>query len=148
MTAVDEISLVMGRLTVEEGLKLYLYDDATGLAVKAPKGFATIGYGCNVQAGWTAKFAWAVMQLQVLEIQERLLLLPWYLALNAVRRSVLLDIGFNDGYDGLMGFHKMITALQIQNWRVAQMECHVKNAVLRKRYLALSNMLLTGEIAP
>lgn len=145
---VDEVSLVMARLTTEEGLKLYLYDDATGLAVKAPKGNASIGYGCNVQAGWTAKFAWAVMQLQVIEIQEKLLLLPWYLALNVVRRSVLLDIGFNDGYVGLMAFHRMIAAITKQDWRTAQLECKVKNAVLQKRYAGLSNMLLTGVIAP
>lgn len=142
----DEIELVLARLTTEEGFKSFLYDDLTGLPVKAPKGNATIGFGCNVQAGWTSKFAWAVMKVQVLELQDQLLLLPWYLALNYVRRSVILDIGFNDGYDGLMNFPNMIKALEAKNWRQAQIECHVKNAVLQKRYTLLSNLLLTGVV--
>lgn len=145
---VDEISLVMARLTTEEGYKQFLYDDATDLPVKAPKGNATIGFGCNVQAGWTSKFAWSVMKLQVLEVQEQLLLLPWYLGLNAVRRSVILDIAFNDGYEGVLGFPRMIAAITAKNWQLAQTECHVKNAVLQKRYTLLSDLLLTGVIGP
>lgn len=148
MIQVDELSLVMARLTTEEGYRQFMYDDATGKPVKAPVGNATIGFGCNVQGGWTSKFAWAVMKLQVLEIQDKLLLLPWYLACNAVRRSVILDIGFNDGYDGLMKFPRMIAAITKQDWRTAQMECKVKNDILQKRYTLLSNLLLTGWIGP
>lgn len=145
--SLDEVALVLARLTTEEGFKATLYDDKTGLPVKAPVGNATIGFGCNVQAGWTSTFAWNVMKLQVLDVQADLLLLPWYLACNSVRRSVLLDIAFNDGYDGLMNFPRMIAAITAKNWRQAQIECHVQNVVLQKRYTLLSNLLLTGVIA-
>jgi hypothetical protein len=144
----DEVGLVMPRLATEEGFKAFLYDDANDKPVKAPIGFATIGFGCNVQAGWTYPFALAVLRLQVLEVQEKLLLQPWYLACNAVRRSALLDIGFNDGVDGLLGFHRMIAAILIGDWTTAQQECHVKNAVLKSRYDFLANLLLTGVIGP
>jgi hypothetical protein len=146
--AVDEIDYVMPRLATEEDFKAALYDDATLKPVVAPVGKATIGFGCNVQAGWTYKFAYAVLKLGVLEVQDSLLLQPWYLALNAVRRSVMLDIGFNDGIHGLLEFRKMIAAIKVQDWVTAEQECHVTNAVLKNRYSLLSKLLLTGEIGP
>jgi hypothetical protein len=147
MTDIDEITLVLPRLQDEEGFKNFLYDDATGLRVKAPVGYATIGFGSNIQAGWSRTFALKVLRLQTGDVWETLSHFPWFLKCNAARRSVLLDIGFNDGVEGLIGFHKMIAAILADDWLTAKEECHVKNAVLLKRYLFNAEILLTGKIA-
>lgn len=150
----DEVGLVIARLTGEESFVPYLYDDATGKPVTdfrdahgiAINGNLSIGYGCNLKSGWSKDLAWHVMKTQVLEVQTQLLALTWYLACNTVRRSVLLDIGFNDGFPGLMGFPRMIQAIKNADWVTAQKECQVTNPALHKRYTLLSNLLLTGVI--
>ena len=144
---IGEVALLMPQLTTEEGFKGFLYDDATDLPVKAPKGNATIGFGCNVQAGWSRGFSMKVLQLEVEEEQIQLLALPWYVALNAPRRMVMLDIAFNDGFEGLMHFPSMIACLTAGDWAGAQVQCMVTNPELHSRYVALGQILLTGEIA-
>lgn len=142
----DEVAFALVRLMPEEKFISFLYDDANDLPVKAPVGFATIGYGCNVQAGWSQPFAAKVLRLQVEEVQQVLMQETWYVALNAARRSVMLDIGFNDGIHGLLGFHLMIAAIEISNWQEAAVQCHVKNPKLAGRYSVLAKILLTGVV--
>lgn len=143
----DEIELVTARLILEEGFRDHLYDDATGLPVKAPTGNATIGFGENVQAGWTRDFALKVLRLRIQERIDALSPYPWYQKCNAARRSVFLDIAFNDGIDGFVkGFPKLERAVLADDWVTAKAECHVKNPELKKRYDVLGQILLTGRI--
>lgn len=144
----NEIELAFNRLAVEEGFLGFLYDDANDLPVKAPIGNATIGFGENVQAGWTREFALKVLRLRVQERADALAPYPWYRKCNAARRSVFIDIAFNDGIAGFVkGFPKLEAAVMIDDWVTAKAECHVKNVKLKKRYDALGQILLTGLIA-
>lgn len=142
---IDEVYMVTARLMGEEEFREIPYDDATGLPVKAPVGNATIGYGCKLV--WSSDLAHKVLLLQVEETQDELLIYEWYTKCNTVRRSVLLDVGFNDGVKGLSTFHLMIAAILVNNWAEAARQCHVKNVKLAKRYAVLANLFLTGGIA-
>jgi hypothetical protein len=143
---VDEVEICAERLENEEKFMSGLYDDATDLPVKAASGNATIGFGCNVQAGWSLWLARGVLRLQIQEVQMPLANYTWYQGLNAARRSVMLDVGFNDGVGGLLQFHQMIDAIVAQNWPEAAAQCHVKNPKLAARYEALAQILLTGVV--
>lgn len=143
----DEIEIVVERLKEEERYMSYLYDDANDKPVKAPIGNATIGYGENVQAGWSEVFSAGVLRLRVTSIAGSLSPFPWYQKCNAARRSVFIDIAFNDGVEGFVkGFPKLEAAIMADDWVEAQKQCHVRNPKLLKRYDALGQILLTGEI--
>lgn len=139
------VDLVMSRLPTAEGTKLLPYDDQTGLRVRAPKGAITWGRGFNLeQCGSDDLFD--VMERFLLEKEhDRLLKLPWYAALDSVRQSVCLEIEYNAGEHGLLGYHHMIAALEEKDWAAAAQECKTSNPALASRYFRLSRILDTGE---
>lgn len=130
----------------EEAYRQFPYDDATGHTLKAPVGNVTIGYGCNISAGWSKTLALAVMKQQVYEAQGFLHQFQWYLKCNAVRRSVLLDITFNGGDQDILDYVHMIAAIGSNDWVKAAQECTTKNPGLKARYAALAKLMLTGEV--
>lgn len=132
------IELAMPRLKIEEGFRPKVYRDT--------QGFQTIGYGFNVDAGITKRAAEALCQAQVQELHEDLYVYGWYASLDEPRQSVCLDIAFNGGIDGLLGFKHMIEAIKIKDWPEAARQCHVINLELAPRYEALAKILLTGEV--
>lgn len=48
--------------------------------------------------------------------------LPWVGALSVPRAAVLVNLAFNMGIGGLMGFRKMLQALQDEQWETAAAE--------------------------
>lgn len=141
MSAID---IACQRLSVEEGFKQFLYDDATGLPVRAPVGNASIGYGENVAAGWSRELALVVMNYRLQMLFTDLLPYAWFASCNDIRQSVLLDIGYSAGLSGLLHFPEMVAAIGRQDWTRAQAECQVKNPQLKGRYDTLGLLLLTG----
>jgi lysozyme len=135
MTAVD---IALPRLQTEEGFRATAYQDT--------QGHTTIGYGFNVNAGISKTEAAALLVAQLQERDAMLQQLPWYAGLDPVRQSVCLDIAFNDGLSGLLGFPKMIEALAAGNWPEAAANCHVVEPQLATRYSALASILLTGTV--
>jgi lysozyme len=133
MSAID---IVIPRLQTEEGFRAAAYKDR--------EGHLTIGYGFNVDAGITRTAALALMRTQVQELDIALNGYVWYSGLDAVRQSVCLDIGFNDGLPGLLKFPHMIVALANKDWQTAADECRVTNSELAGRYAKLAQILLTG----
>jgi lysozyme len=133
---VSAIDCMLPRLMTEEGFRALVYRDT--------EGHETIGYGFNISAGISKGAATALLQAQVSELHASLLLLPWYAALDEPRQGVCLDIAFNGGLHGLLGFPHMIAALQSQDWPMAASECAVTNAELAGRYRVLARILLTG----
>lgn len=146
LIATDEVTICATRLEGEEEFVSGLYDDANDLPITAPVGHATIGFGCNVQAGWSLWLARGVLRLQIQERQQTLSNYGWYQSLSPARRSVMLDIAFNDGVGGLLSFHLMISAIADRNWPEVARQCHVKNPKLVKRYAALAQILLTDLV--
>ena len=133
MSAIDS---ALPRLKTEEGFRARVYRDT--------EGHQTIGYGWNIDAGITPRAAIALLQAQLEEIHDTLSSYSWYAGLDPARQGVCLDIAFNDGLHGLLGFPHMIAALARQDWPIAAAECRVTNPELAGRYEALAKILLTG----
>lgn len=130
------VEIALPRLKIAEGFRATKYLDTVG------KG--TIGYGFCFDEGISEFAAAALLAAQAQERHQALMKLPWYVALNAARQSVCLDISFNAGIAGLLNFERMITALTMGNWVVAAAECSVKDPELATRYENLAQILLTG----
>ena len=136
MTALD---LAISRLQVNEGFRPMVYRDT--------KGVETIGYGFNISAGIKQPAALALLTAQAQDLEKQLEGLSWPMQLDEVRFSVMIELAFNLGFSGLLGFGNMIAALKAQNWQVAHDELLDSEAgrLLPTRYGQLANLLLNGE---
>lgn len=133
MSAVDT---ALPRLRTEEGFRALPYKDT--------RGHATIAYGFNVDAGISKYAAEALLTAQLTEIDATLAGYAWYKSANEVRQSVFLDIAYNSGLHGLLGFPHMLAAAALGNWATAAAECKVMEPELAVRYAALAQLLLSG----
>ena len=135
MSAVD---IAVARLKVEEGFRAKKYPD--------PRGFETIGYGFNVDAGISPYAAGALLTAQSVEAADALSKYWWWASLDDVRASVLVDLVINDGLAGLLHFPKMLAAIGAKDWTTAQAELMNSEAAaeLPVRYAALGQILLSG----
>lgn len=134
MNAVD---YALPRLKVEEGFRPTKYVDT--------RGYTTIAYGFNVDAGITPYAGSALLEAQAQEIDDALQVYRWYSALDPIRQSAVLDIAFNEGFEKFVNtWPNLIAALQAQNWLQAQAQCHTSTLEDEPRYVALGNILLTG----
>lgn len=131
------IEIATPRIQVDEGFRAHQYLDT--------EGNPTIGYGFNIGAGISQYCALALLDAQLEELHAELAKLSWYAALDPVRQSVALEIAFNDGFHGLLGYPHMIAALANQDWVTASTQCTTSNPKLKGRYEALGKILLTGE---
>lgn len=144
MSALD---IFLARGAKEEGDEPFPYNDATGKRVTCqPEGNLSIGYGINLEEGLDVEERAWLFRHRAQKVETKLLTFAWYIGLNDVRRSVFLDIGYNNGVDGLLHFHNMITAAAAGDWTTAAAECHVKNPALAGRYAILADVLYRGEI--
>lgn len=143
------IALVANRLIGEEAFRQFVYDDATGLQVKAPQGNLTWLYGLNLDTAGSPLLGRMVMKLFLFQMHNELLKLLWYKPLNAVRQSVILDVAYNDGLGGLLAFKLMIAALAAVPPDYAAAMVQLKNSKaatkLPGRYNVLEQLLLNGE---
>lgn len=135
MSAID---LVVARLKIDEGFRSTVYVDTTGNM--------SIGYGFNIDAGISEPAAAALLHAQTTEIANALANYPWANGLNDVRASVLIELAFNLGLDGLMGFQDMIAAIRSGHWQRAHNQLLDSDAAREDpaRYQRLAQMLLTG----
>lgn len=139
-------------LTKDEGVRLTVYDDATGQAIKPGShviGHPTIGIGRALDThGLTQREAaellhndmWAVSG----EIYKRL---PWVEQLDEVRQVVLASMAFQMGVDGLLGFHDTLQAVQAKAYTRAAQEMLSSHWAQQTpaRAKRLAEMMRTGE---
>ena len=107
----DTTDLCLQALKVEEGFRPHVYKDSVGLL--------TIGYGCNLNAGWSEGLASHVLRYQAEAAEIDLGVLPWYDQLDLPRRAVLLDMAFNMGVQTLLTFKNTLGAVQRGDWQAA-----------------------------
>ena len=134
MSAVD---IALPRIKTEEGYRGRIYTDT--------EGHQTIGYGFNLDAGLPEYAAAALLTAQLQELDHSLNAYAWYGGLDAIRQSVLIDIAFNSGINGLLRFPHMLAALAAKDWGTAANECRVTNPELAGRYERLARILLNGD---
>jgi lysozyme len=132
------IDIVLPRLKVDEGFRPKKYLDTRGLE--------TIGYGFCIDAGISEHVASALLTAQVEECWNAVMAFWWANQLDEVRLSVVLELAFNNGVNGLLHYPKMITAIGAKDWQSAHDELLDSDAAraLPNRYKALANLLLTG----
>lgn len=102
---------LLPRVMASEGFRGTKYIDS--------RGFLTIGYGFNVDAGISRYCAGALCQAQLDEARSEIKGYPWYQACDAPRQDVLTELTFNMGPQKLLGFHNMLGALVGQDWNKA-----------------------------
>jgi len=122
------------QLQRDEGCRLHAYRDT--------EGFLTIGFGHNLDADPALRDRLAAQcggdPAQIVidrATAERLLdndiavaedalyeALPWARTLDGPRRGVLINMAFNCGIGGLLGFRKMLAACQWGDWSTAAAE--------------------------
>lgn len=87
----------------DEGIRLKPYHCSAG--------HLTLGIGRNLDAkGISSEEALYLLENDIREVEEELdKALPWWRKLSEVRQRVLLNMGFNLGVKGLLGFHHTLT---------------------------------------
>lgn len=103
------LTQITNQIKKDEGLVLHAYDDSLGLL--------TIGYGRLIDhrkgGGITKQEAEYLLsndiQEKLLELQQRL---PWIAKLSDVRKGVLLNMSFQLGVSGLLGFKNTLAKIE------------------------------------
>ena len=123
---------VINRLKLEEGFRDYAYDDANGMKVSAPQGELTFGYGFTFPLGEATSERLLAIKLREHEADlsrrmqtDRSTFLD---ELPIGAWAVLVDMAYNLGVPRLMGFEKMLAAIERMDWKAAAAE------VLDSRY--------------
>ena len=105
---------IKAQLVRHEGLKLKPY--------RCTAGKLTIGIGRNLDdCGISQKEAYAMLERDILDCEQRLIdeIPEIYNNLDEVRQSVLLNMCFNLGIKGLMGFKNTLSFIAAGDWERA-----------------------------
>ena len=135
----DAIQLALTRLATEEGFRSLPYKDQTG--------HLSIGYGCNLSAGWGKGLAAIVLQYQLGQVAAAIEKYWWWQPDQLVRSSVILDLAFNMGIGGLLHFVNMLAAYGKKDWKTAATELLNSKAAreVPERYQALAKLMEEGQ---
>lgn len=107
---------IMEQIKRDEGKRLKLY--------RCSAGKASIGYGRNLDdCGITEAEAEMLLQHDIERATSDLLThLPWAIDLDDARRGVLLNMTFNMGIHGLLGFRNFLRHVQEGNFDQAAVD--------------------------
>lgn len=129
------------QLRLHEGERLKPY--------RCTAGKLTIGVGRNLEDRGISREESAMLLANDIANEERELLraLPWTSKLDEVRQRVLLDMSFNLGLVGLLGFKNTLATIQAGDYqRAAAMMLDSKWAQqVGQRAERLSRMMATGK---
>ena len=142
---------LIGELTRDEGQKLFVYDDATGLPLKPGmvcEGWPTIGIGRNLAGrGITAIEARLLVNDDIDAVLTELeSAFPWFSRLDDVRQRVLVNMGFA-GVATLKGFHDMLGCIADGDYAGAA-DALLDSAYARQvgaRAVRLAQMMRSGQ---
>jgi len=124
----------------EEGFRARKYRDQLGVE--------TIGYGFNLEIPWSRELCNVILNWWVQDLNKSLSKFYWYVALDEVRKSVILDVAYNLGVEKLLHFPKMLAAIVAKDWETASKELLDSDAARlnKARYLVLADILKTGVL--
>ena len=110
------------------------------------RGFLTVGFGTNLDAGITRDQAGALMQCQLDANEPALLAFPWFAGLDLVRRGVIENMAYNMGVSDVLGFEDMIAAIEAKDWPEAarQMRASKWAVQVGDRAKVLAQIMETG----
>ena len=148
MLTADDFATLKQQLIAHEGMTTYLYDDATGERItkgSIVRGHPTWGVGFNCDAvGFMAEAIDAQLDaVLTARVNEVLSALPWAANLPSGPFRAIVDIAYNAGVDGLLEFHKMLSAAQLGNYRVAASEI-IDSALAPARKQRLASLMIAA----
>lgn len=135
---------IISQLRRDEGEVLHAYQDHLG--------YWTIGVGILIDerkgGGLTAEeSAWLLRRRLDAKRAELSAALPWFKYLDEVRQAALLNMAYQLGVEGLLGFRKMLAAVRDMRW--AEAESHALDSDWAKqtpeRAKRVARQLATGE---
>jgi lysozyme len=146
------VQRVIEQLKRHEGLRLTVYDDATGKPVAKGdtlKGNPTIGVGRLLTEGRGLTTIEVEMLLEndiEVVVDDLNRNVPWWNELNDARQAVLINLCFNMGWPRLSLFEKMLAALESGDMETAADEMIDSRwfSQVGLRGLELSEQLRTG----
>lgn len=110
------IGITEKMLLVDEGCKLFPYRDTRGIL--------SIGIGRNLEDKGISKLeAQYLFQNDITDsIRQCRDQIPCFENLDIIRQCILVDMCFNLGIRGLLGFKKMLAAIEAEDYRQAAEE--------------------------
>jgi len=123
-----------------EGVRLHPYVDTTE--------HQTIGIGHNLSNGITLAIATAMLASDITDARKQVFAeFPWTGKLDMPRMDALTHLCFWVGIGSLMGFNKMLDALQSGDWQTAHDELLNSKlfADISGRTTEIATRLLTGD---
>ena len=108
---------LVNKIVEHEGIRKYAYTDTTG--------HITVGVGRNLSQGGEGLSTDEIFYLlknDIARIQKDLSNYSWFKSLNDVRQGALVELAFNVGVSGLLGFNRMIGCLDAKNYAGAAKE--------------------------
>jgi lysozyme len=134
------ITNITEQLLRDEGTRQFPYTDTGGTIA--------IGVGRNLTREGVSEDEISLMLSNDIAKATKLLTdnLPWFSALDPARQGVLINMTFNMGIGGLLGFHKAFSAIQDGMWEQAAAEILASTwaAQVGPRAQRLADQLRTG----
>ena len=129
------------RVLRHEGLRLKVYT--------CSRGKLTIGIGRNLQDnGITRSEAFYLLENDLKRAESDCQnAFSWFEKLDAVRRGVIIEMVFNLGFQGFLGFRRLIKALTIQDFDTAAREMRNSHWAVQvgHRTEKLAQIMQTGK---
>jgi lysozyme len=136
----------------DEGLRLQVYDDATGRPIVAGShviGNPTIGYGCmlSVPGGITEAEADSLLAARIAAARADAARLGVFKELNPARQDVIVEMIYQMGFSRVLQFTHMLAHLRSHEYSEAAAEM-LNSAWARQtpaRARELANVMETGQ---
>ncbi len=114
------IALATPQIKTDEGCELHAYPDPLSGGEPWTIGYGATGAAIGPDTVWTQDEADADLQARLEAMCVALDgKIPWWSGLNLPRQAVLLNMAYNIGVGGLMGFPKMLGAAEAGNFSEA-----------------------------
>ena len=115
---------------------------------RCPAGKLTIGYGINLDAGITEDEAELLLKSRIEKIRAQMdIRFTWWRDLDWERQSVLVNMAYNLGFDGLLKFKKMLNRIANKDYDGAAREMlESKWAIqVKERSNELAHIMMGGS---
>lgn len=140
---VDLRQTVIPSLMRDEGFRSKPY--------RCTAGKLTIGYGCNLDEGIDDDEAMFLLEHRLDKaIADCVRVFPWFTALNAARQGVVVQMRYQLGLDGLLGFRLFLRAMAHEKYHAAageMLDSKWAREDSPSRAQRLANAMRTGTVA-
>ncbi|MDE2024904.1 MAG: glycoside hydrolase family protein [Patescibacteria group bacterium] len=137
----DLFSICHDKIEPLEGLKLHVYTDTTG--------HSTIGRGHLLANGISLNAANFIYNEDIENaLNECKNKIDFFGELDIPRQYVLVNLCFNMGIGGLLGFEKMLGCMRLKDWAGAayQLSNSLENKEVPNRIFPLIKIMETGQL--